>query len=122
MLSKRHLGPVSGIHGMTAGLGRILLLAAAGLYLAGLLLPFLNGSIRLLVVPVSRSLTLPEFAAHLAHDERYVTLGLVVAAAFVAPAALLLGIFPEVWPGYWQGRMTKPRPVAAALSLSLIHI
>lgn len=111
MPGKIHVGAAIAGPNATVAMGRILVLAAIALYFAGLLLPFLHGSIRLLVVPVSRSLTLPAFAAHLAHDGRYVTLGLVMLAGFVAPVALLLGILPGAWPG--------SRPLAGPLAAYL---
>lgn len=107
--------PIRGVK-MTRGdafvlAGRVLIAGALALYLAGLFLPFLHGSIKLLVVPVSRSLTLPQFAMHLADNERFVTLALVVIAAFVAPVALFLGILTAIWPA----RRPLPGVLAAAL-------
>lgn len=92
--------------------GRALAVAAVALYAAALLLPFVHGTIRLLVIPVSRSLTLPGFMRHLAHDQPGPVLWLVALVVFVAPALLLLATLACAWPGV----RALPRPVVAGLA------
>ncbi len=92
--------------------GRALAVAAVVLYAAALLLPFMHGTIRLLVIPVSRSLTLPGFMRHLAHDQPGPVLWLATLVVFVAPALLLLATLACAWPGM----RALPRPVVSGLA------
>lgn len=92
--------------------GRALALTAVLLYVGALLLPFVHGSIRLLVIPFSRSLTLPEFMRHIAHDQPNLVLALVVLVVFVAPVLLLLATLVCAWPG---GRVL-PEPIVSGLA------
>jgi hypothetical protein len=82
------------------------------LYVGALFLPFVHGSIRLLVIPFSRSLTLPEFMRNIAHDQPNLVLGLVVLVVFVAPVLLLLAALVCAWPG---GR-ALPGPIVSSLA------
>lgn len=97
--------------GITPG-GRALAGAAILLYAAALLVPFVHGTIRLLVIPVSRSLTLPQFMRHLAQDQPTLVFGLAVLVVFVAPVLLLLAALACAWPGH----RALPTPIVSALA------
>jgi hypothetical protein len=92
--------------------GRALAVTAVLFYAAALFLPFVHGTIRMLVIPFSRSLTLPQFMRHLAQDQPNLVLGLVVLVVFVTPALLLLAALVCAWPG---GR-ALPGPVVSGLA------
>jgi len=63
---------------------------------AGLALPFLTGSRRLLLVPLARALPLPALAAALAREGRWVTAGAVALCGAAIPAALALSLTPAL--------------------------
>lgn len=92
--------------------GRALAVTAVLFYAAALMLPFVHGTIRMLVIPFSRSLTLPQFMRHLAHDQPNLVLGFVVLVVFVAPALLLLAALLCAW----RGDRALPGPVASGLA------
>jgi hypothetical protein len=96
-----------------AGLfGRVLSALAVALYGAALLLPFVHGTIRLLVVPFSRTLTLPQFMQHLSDDQPGFIFALVVLVMFVVPGFLLAVSLLCAW----SGSRTLPAPVRTLLA------
>ena len=78
-------------------LARPMTVAALALYAATAVLPFVHGTIRLLFVPVSRSLTLLEFLRHLSAKQPGGVTALVMLVLVALPVALLLAALLAAW-------------------------
>lgn len=81
----------------TRRLSRPLTVLAVLLYAATLILPFVHGTIRILVVPVSRELTLPAFMQHVGDKQPLVIVALVAVVIIVLPVLLLAAALLAAW-------------------------
>ena len=78
-------------------LARPLTVVALLLYAATAALPFVHGTIRLLFVSASRSLTLLQFMRHLADKQPGAVTAMVALVIVVLPVALLLAALLAAW-------------------------
>lgn len=92
--------------------GHAVAVAGAVLYVVAQFLPFVHGTVHLLVIPISRTLTLPAFMSHLVHDQPLLVAALVVLVMYVAPVLLLVSALT----GAWTGRREPSGVLAAGLS------
>ena len=81
----------------TRRLSRPLTVIAALLYAATVILPFVHGTIRILVIPVSRELTLPAFMHHVADKQPTLVVALIAVVVIVLPVLLLLAALMAAW-------------------------
>lgn len=68
--------------------------AALPIWILGLLLPFLSGTVKLLLVPVSRSFTLPAFISYLLQDGQTAVALSVILVTVLTPVALFVLLLP----------------------------
>lgn len=92
-------------------LARPLTVLALALYAATLVLDFVHGTVRLLAIPFSRNLTLPEFLRHVADKQPLLNVVLVNVVVVALPLLLLLAALLAAW--------LPPRAQAAPLRASI---
>lgn len=78
-------------------LARPLTVAALALYAATMVLPFVHGTVRLLAIPFSRSLTMLQFLDHMANKQPLLNVILVSVVIVVLPLVLLLSALLAAW-------------------------
>lgn len=78
-------------------LARPLTVAALALYAATLALPFVHGTVRLLAIPFSRSLTMLQFMHHMADKQPLLNYIMVTVVIVVLPLLLLLAALASAW-------------------------
>lgn len=100
-------------------LPRALTLAAAACWLAGLAVPFLKGSAKLLLVPIVREFNLPLFLDYLVDAGQGATAAPLAALLLFAPAAFLLWLAAALATHPRRRRLPAPPARAAGLLLLL---
>lgn len=104
--------------GESWAVARALALAAVVCWLAGLAVPFLKGSAKLLLVPIVREFNLPLFLDYLVDAGQGATAAPLAVLLLFAPAALLLWLAAALAPHAWR-RLPAPPARAAGLLLAL---
>lgn len=100
-------------------MARALALAAVVCWLAGLAVPFLKGSAKLLLVPIVREFNLPLFLNYLVDAGQGATAAPLAVLLLFAPAAFLLWLGAALTPHAWLRRLPAPPARAAGLLLLL---